>query len=143
MELKLQNKDIIPFLTLLNNIKVRNMKANRGRAKLIKKLNEKLEDYSSDETEILKEYVELDKDGNMVRDESGNLKMLDTSKTKEANELLKELTAETITIIGGEYSNRYSDFLDYLAEYDEELSAEEIIIVDNLLEQYENEKGDK
>lgn len=140
MELKLQNKDIIPLLTLLNNIKVKSMKANRGRAKLIKKLQEKLEEYSSDETEILKEYVELDKDGNMVRDDSGNLKMLDISKTKEANELLKELTAETITIIGGEYSNRYSDFLDYLAEYDEELSAEEIIIVDNILEQYEGDE---
>lgn len=143
MELKLQNKDIIPFLSLLNNIKVKSMKANRGRAKIIKKLQEKLEDYNNDETDILKEYVEVDSDGNMIRDENGGLKAKDISKNKEVNELLKELMNEQISIIGGEYSNRYSDFLDYLSNYDEELTSEEILIIDNILEQYENEKGDK
>lgn len=65
-----------------------------------------------------------------------------TVKLDEFNGLLNELADEEIVIKGGEYSKRFIDFLEYLAESEDEFTAQEIIIVDSILEQYEGSKGE-
>ncbi|WP_136285579.1 DUF1617 family protein, partial [Streptococcus pyogenes] len=63
-------------------------------------------------------------------------------KIDELNDLLTELGNEDITIKGHEYSKRFIDFLEYLAESEDEFTSDEIIIIDNILEEFEESKGE-
>ncbi|HHJ8791746.1 TPA: DUF1617 family protein, partial [Streptococcus pyogenes] len=123
-------------------IKVTNMRANRGRAKLLAKVVDKINEYAKDETDLIDMYAAKDKDDKFVIDEHKNIKLADPAKLDELNDLLNELADEEIVIKGGEYSKRFIDFLEYLAESEDEFTAQEIIIVDSILEQYEGSKGE-
>ncbi|HER0931657.1 TPA: DUF1617 family protein, partial [Streptococcus pyogenes] len=117
-------------------------RANRGRAKLLAKVEGKLSEYAKDEVDIIDQYVAKNDDGKWITDDKGNSKIEDTSKLAELNDFLDELASEPIVIKGGEYSKRFIDFLEYLAESEDEFTAQEIIIVDSILEQYEGSKGE-
>ncbi|AME09655.1 MULTISPECIES: DUF1617 family protein [Gemella] len=140
MELKIQNKDLEILLQTVSNLPIKKMKANRGRAKFLKKLQEKLETYIEDRTELAKVYVEYDKDQPKV-DSDGNLIYKDNANVDEFIKELNELNTESVIIQGGEYSERYTDFFNDLLELEVELSAYETILIDDILEQFE--KGDK
>ncbi|HER4860560.1 TPA: DUF1617 family protein, partial [Streptococcus pyogenes] len=45
-------------------------------------------------------------------------------------------------IKGGEYSKRFIDFFEYLVESEDEFTSEEIVLIDNILEQFEESKGE-
>ncbi|WP_136285568.1 DUF1617 family protein, partial [Streptococcus pyogenes] len=70
------------------------------------------------------------------------IKIEDPKKIDELNDLLTELGNEDITIKGHEYSKRFIDFLEYLAESEDEFTSDEIIIIDNILEEFEESKGE-
>ncbi|MCD3495871.1 DUF1617 family protein [Streptococcus equi] len=143
MDLTVQNKDLNTLYSVLDKIKVTNMRANRGRAKLLAKVEAKLSEYAKDEVDIIDQYVAKNDDGKWIVDDKGNPKIDDTSKLAELNELLDELANEPIVIKGHEYSKRFIDFLEYLAEAEDEFTGAEIILIDNVLEQYEaNKKGE-
>lgn len=143
MQVTIKNRDLTTLMAVLEKVEVRNMKANRGRAKLSAHAATKLDEYLQDETDILKEYVEVAENGTFKRDNTGNLVLIEPCNLQEVNELLAELQDEEAVIKGGEYSKRYLDFLEFLSEYDGELTLAEIELVDNLLEQYEASKGEK
>lgn len=143
MQLAIKNKDLATLMTVLEKIEVRNMKANRGRAKLSRHVAKKLDEYLKDETDILKEYVEVTDNGTFKRDDTGNLVLLESGKLQEVNNFLAELQNEEVIIKGGEYSKRYLDFLEFLSEYDGELTLGEVELVDQLLDQYEVGKVEK
>ncbi|MEF9623911.1 DUF1617 family protein [Streptococcus dysgalactiae] len=143
MDLTLKNKELNTFYSVLDKIKVTNMRANRGRAKLLAKVEAKLKEYAKDEADIIDLYALKNKDGKFVIDEYKNIKIADPTKLDELNELLSELGNEDITIKGHEYSKRFIDFLEYLAESENEFTSAEIIIIDNILEQFEESKGEK
>ncbi|HEQ4309430.1 TPA: DUF1617 family protein, partial [Streptococcus pyogenes] len=140
--LTLKNKDLNTLYSVLDKIKVTNMRANRGRAKLLAKVVDKINEYAKDETDLIDMYAAKDKDDKFVIDEHKNIKLADPAKLDELNDLLNELADEEIVIKGGEYSKRFIDFLEYLAESEDEFTAQEIIIVDSILEQYEGSKGE-
>ncbi|CRR44214.1 DUF1617 family protein [Streptococcus equi] len=140
MDLTVQNKDLNTLYSVLDKIKVTNMRANRGRAKLLAKVEAKLSEYAKDEVDIIDQYVAKNDDGKWIVDDKGNPKIDDTSKLAELNELLDELANEPIVIKGHEYSKRFIDFLEYLAEAEDEFTSEEIVLVDNILEQFEESK---
>lgn len=140
MDLTLKNKDLNTLYSVLDKIKVTNMRANRGRAKLLAKVADKIKEYAKDEGDIIDLYALKDKDGKFVIDEHKNIKIEDPTKIDELNELLSELGNEDITIKGHEYSKRFIDFLEYLAESEDEFTSEEIVLVDNILEQFEASK---
>lgn len=143
MELTLKNEELNTLYSVLDKIKVTNMRANRGRAKLLSKVEAKLREYAKDEVDIIDQYVAKNDDGKLIVDEKGNTKIEDTSKLAELNGFLDELASEPIIIKGGEYSKRFIDFLEYLAESEDEFTSEEIVLIDNILEQYEeNKKGE-
>ncbi|MGJ0223652.1 DUF1617 family protein, partial [Streptococcus pyogenes] len=106
-------------------------RANRGRAKLLAKVVDKFKEYAKDEGDIIDQYVAKNDDGKWITDDKGNSKIEDTSKLAELNDFLDELASEPIVIKGGEYSKRFIDFLEYLAESEDEFTAQEIIIVDS------------
>ncbi|QZT28109.1 DUF1617 family protein [Streptococcus dysgalactiae] len=140
MELTLKNEELNTLYSVLDKIKVTNMRANRGRAKLLSKVEAKLREYAKDEVDIIDQYVAKNDDGKLIVDEKGNTKIEDTSKLAELNGFLDDLASEPIIIKGGEYSKRFIDFLEYLAESEDEFTSEEIVLIDNILEQYEESK---
>ncbi|HEQ4667811.1 TPA: DUF1617 family protein [Streptococcus pyogenes] len=142
MQLTIKNKDLNTLYRVLDKIKVTNMRANRGRAKLLAKVVDKINEYAKDEADIIDLYALKNKDGKFVIDEHKNIKIEDPTKIDELNDLLTELGDEPIVIKGGEYSKRFIDFLEYVAESEDEFTSDEIIIIDNILEQYEGSKGE-
>ncbi|HEQ4752259.1 TPA: DUF1617 family protein [Streptococcus pyogenes] len=142
MQLTIKNKDLNTLYRVLDKIKITNMRANRGRAKLLAKVEGKLSEYAKDEVDIIDQYAQKDKDGKFVIDERKNIKLADPTKIDELNDLLSELGNEDITIKGHEYSKRFIDFLEYLAESEDEFTSDEIIIIDNILEEFEESKGE-
>ncbi|BAH81609.1 DUF1617 family protein [Streptococcus dysgalactiae] len=142
MDLTLKNKDLNTLYSVLDKIKVTNMRANRGRAKLLAKVVDKINEYTKDEGDLIDMYALKDKDGKFVIDEHKNIKIEDPNKIDELNELLSELGNEDITIKGHEYSKRFIDFLEYLAESEDEFTSVEILVIDTILEQFEESKGE-
>ncbi|HEP1347410.1 TPA: DUF1617 family protein [Streptococcus pyogenes] len=142
MDLTLKNKDLNTLYSVLDKIKVTNMRANRGRAKLLAKVVDKINEYAKDETDLIDMYAAKDKDDKFVIDEHKNIKLADPAKLDELNDLLTELGNEDITIKSHEYSKRFIDFLEYLAESEDEFTSEEIVLIDNILEQFEESKGE-
>lgn len=140
MDLTVKNKELNTLYNVLDKIKVTNMKVNRGRAKLLAKVVDKIKEYAKDEGDLIDLYAAKDKDGKFVIDERKNIKLADQTKLDELNDLLSELGNEDITIKGHEYSKRFIDFLEYLAESEDEFTASEIVLIDNVLEQYEESK---
>ncbi|HGK7849634.1 TPA: DUF1617 family protein, partial [Streptococcus pyogenes] len=113
MDLTLKNKDLNTLYSVLDKIKITNMRANRGRAKLLAKVVDKFKEYAKDEGDLIDLYAQKDKDGKFVIDEHKNIKLADPAKLDEFNGLLNELADEEIVIKGGEYSKRFIDFLEY------------------------------
>ncbi|WP_136280361.1 DUF1617 family protein, partial [Streptococcus pyogenes] len=120
MDLTLKNKDLNTLYSVLDKIKITNMRANRGRAKLLAKVVDKFKEYAKDEGDLIDLYAQKDKDGKFVIDEHKNIKLADPTKLDEFSGLLNELADEEIVIKGGEYSKRFIDFLEYLAESEDE-----------------------
>ncbi|HEQ9580470.1 TPA: DUF1617 family protein, partial [Streptococcus pyogenes] len=137
MQLTIKNKDLNTLYCVLDKIKVTNMRANRGRAKLLAKVEGKLSEYAKDETDILDKYAEKTEDNKYKLDKNKNIKLKDPQKLDELNNLLNELADEEIVIKGGEYSKRFIDFLNFLEECEDEFTSSEIILIDNILEQFE------
>ncbi|HEQ3937753.1 TPA: DUF1617 family protein, partial [Streptococcus pyogenes] len=141
MDLTLKNKELNTLYRVLDKIKITNMRANRGRAKLLAKVVDKINEYAKDETDLIDMYAKdetdlidmyaaKDKDDKFVIDEHKNIKLADPAKLDELNDLLNELADEEIVIKGGEYSKRFIDFLNFLEECEDEFTSSEIILID-------------
>lgn len=145
MELTLKNSQLITLANILIRVQPKSMPANRGRAKIFSKVQIKLQEYVKDEAEILETYCELDEAGQLLkRDGSFVPKASESAET--VNGFLTELGNEPVILKAGEYAKRYMDFLDWLAEAADDFTAEEVVLIDDLLEQYETsniKKGDK
>lgn len=147
MQLQLKNQDLATFLAILEGVAVRSMAANRGRARLLRHVRKKLADFMADELEILKVFLAVDASGEFVRDASGELVLQDPGQLDDFKEHLKELADEVVVMSAGDDQKRYLDYLAYLSGCDEDFSAQEVLVVDDLLEQYEcfvkDNKGDQ
>ncbi|NBL99502.1 DUF1617 family protein, partial [Streptococcus equi] len=100
----------------------------------------KLREYAKDEVDIIDQYAAKNDKGKWLVDDKGNAKLADVTKVTELNDCLDELANEPIVIKGHEYSKRFIDFLEYLAEAEDEFTGAEIVLIDNILEQYEESK---
>ena len=139
MKLKLTNKDLPTLKMFLEKLHIKNMKANRGKVKFYKRILAKIEEYYQDEQEILKEVAVVDDSGSFATDENGNIQLKDGETYESVNRQLSELSQEEVVLNAGEYEARYRAFLNWLAECEEELTMDEAILVDDLLEQFESQ----
>ncbi|HGN6038380.1 TPA: DUF1617 family protein, partial [Streptococcus pyogenes] len=57
MDLTLKNKELNTLYRVLDKIKITNMRANRGRAKLLAKVVDKINEYAKDETDLIDMYA--------------------------------------------------------------------------------------
>ena len=139
MELKLINKDLPALKSFLEKLRIQNMKANRGKVKFYKRILAKIEEYYQDEQEILKEVAVVDDSGSFATDENGNIRLKNGETYENVNRQLNDLSQEEVVLNAGEYEARYRAFLNWLAECEEELTMDEAILVDDLLEQFEKQ----
>ena len=143
MQLKLTNKNLLLLKSTLEKLHINSMKVNRGKIKLYKHALAKIDEYAEDEQEILKAGAVIDDDGSFAKTDDGNIKLKEGETYEHINQQLLELAQEEVILDAGEYEARYIAFLDWLAECEEELTMDEVDLIDNLLEQYEEQiKGE-
>lgn len=141
MKFELKNKDLNIFLQIIDKLTILSMRVNRGKAKVYNAISYKLEEYKHDEEEILKEYIVTDESGQLMQ-ENDNFILKENATIAEINRQLSELQEEFITISSGDYTNRFTDFFDWLSECEENFTTQEAILIDSLLEQFEGQKGE-
>ncbi|CQR24571.1 phage protein [Streptococcus varani] len=137
MELHLQNKDLKALINVLETITVRNMPANRGRAKLLMHATKKFNEYGQDELDIIKEFAETDADGELLVNASGQFALKTDADMTLVNTLVTELSTEKVVLSAGEYKKRYEDFLTYLSSCEDNFDAEAVMVIDTILDQFE------
>lgn len=142
MKLKLTNKNLLLLKSILEKLHINSMKVNRGKIKLYKHVLAKIDEYAEDEQEILKAGAVIDDDGSFAKNDDGNIQLKEGETYEHVNQQLLELAQEEVVLEAGEYEARYTVFLEWLADCEEELSMDEAILVDDLLEQFEYQKGE-
>lgn len=142
MQLKLTNKNLLLLKSTLEKLHINSMKVNRGKIKLYKHVLVKIDEYAEDEQEILKAGAVIDDDGSFAKTDDGNIKLKEGETYEHINQQLLELAQEEVVLEAGEYEARYTVFLEWLAECEEKLTMDEAILVDDLLEQFEDQKGE-
>ena len=142
MKFNVKNKDLSSLLQIIDKLSITSMRVNRGKAKVYSAVSNKLQEYRSDEEDILKENVVIDDSGQLARQEDGNFILKEGVNVVDVNQQLLELQEETITISSGDYTNRFTDFFNWLLDCEEVFTTQEVILVDNLLDQFEEQKGE-
>lgn len=138
MQFEITNKDIERLYNELYSLNISIMKANRGRVKFLKKLEEKYKDFMEFKNAIFDEYLQKENDEYLVVDDKYIVK---DGKEQQFNSDMNELLNEKIVISSGEYSNRFFDFFIVLQNY--EGNIENIYLIDDILEQFEKQQEDK
>ena len=141
MKFELKNKDLNNFLQIIDKLTILSMRVNRCKAKVYNAVSDKLEEYKHDEEEILKEYIVTDESGQLMQ-EDGDFILKENATIVEINRQLSELQDEIITISSGDYTNRFTDFFDWLSDCEENFTTQEAILIDSILEQFEAQKGE-
>lgn len=139
MQLKLQNKDLLTIKCVLEKLHIQNMKVNRGKVKFYKHILTKIEEYYQDEQEILKKVAIINDEGSFETDENGNIQLQSGESYENVNHQLNELAQEKVVFHAGEYEEQYKAFFAWLTECEEDLTMDESILVDELLEQFEKQ----
>ena len=141
MKFELKNKDLNNFLQIIDKLTILSMRVNRGKAKVYSAVSDKLEEYKHDEEEILTEYIVTDESGQLMQ-EDGDFILKENATIVEINRQLSELQDEIITISSGDYTNRFTDFFNWLSDCEENFTTQEAILIDSILEQLETQKGE-
>lgn len=142
MKIILKNEMLVASINFLQSIKLKG-KASRARTKLVNLITESVSQLSESELALMKEYGELDDQGEPIKLENGNYKI----KKATNSEFQKEhaaLLREDAEISGPTYADHLKDCLDFLDNYDGELSGTDAQAYDVLLDAMEAESdGDK
>lgn len=140
MQIKIKNKDLEILHTGIYSLTIPTMKANRGRVKFLKKLEEKYSDFTEFKKTVFDEYL-VKEDGEFVV--VNNEYVIKDGKEKQFNDDTTELLNEEVIITGGEYSNRFTDFFIALQNYEGNIEVQYIAIIDDILDQFEKQQEDK
>ena len=141
MKFELKNKDLNNFLQIIDKLTILSMRVNRGKANVYNAVSDKLEEYMHDEEEILKEYIVTDESGQLMQ-ENDNFVLKENATVVEINRQLSELQDEIITISSGDYTNRFTDFFNWLSDCEENFTTQEAILIDSILEKNKKQKGE-
>lgn len=135
--LKLKNSEIISVINFLTIAPLKT-KASRARSVVIKKLVEKNDELNKFQDEILEKFAEKDENGEVIKDEHGTSHW-EKDHIKEGNEAIQELRDEEIYINIEEYRPNMKILGLALDNLDMELSGQDAIAYDLLMDQLEEE----
>lgn len=136
MKMEIKNGEITAYVEFLQNLNLKS-RASRGRTKLIKLLDKKIEEFNADLNSVRDEFFKKDDKGHFVQDDNGKLVIKDGVSVGEAQAEADKLTNENAIILLDEYEQQIKAMYQALDEYDGELSGTDATIYDDLMEKLE------
>lgn len=137
MQISIQNGKLVGVMNLLFQLPLKG-KQSRQRSKMIKLLNERLEEVSDQEKELLKEHCHLDEDGEPKK--KNDDKEWDVIALEDYLKDRKELYEEELVIEGNNNTGMLSTVKKVLDECEIELSGDDAASYDYLCDQFEKEE---
>ena len=133
--MEIKNGEITAYVEFLQKLNLRS-RASRGRTKLIKLLEKKINEFNMDLNSLRDEYFKKDEQGQFIQ-ENGKLVVKDGVSVGEAQAEADKLTNENAVILLDEYEQQIKAMYQALDEYDGELSGTDATIYDDLMEKLE------
>ena len=133
--MEIKNGEITAYVEFLQNLNLKS-RASRGRTKLIKLLEKKIDEFNMDLNSLRDEYFQKDDQGQFIQ-ENGRLVVKDGVSVGEAQAEADKLTNENAVILLDEYEQQIKAMYQALDEYDDELSGTDATIYDDLMEKLE------
>lgn len=132
MNIKLQNKELVPTINFLNSM---NLKASesRHRSKLIKQLLSALESLNESELLLVDEFGQKDENGKLIEN-AGEITLIKETAA-EYQEERKKLLNEEVTIEPGQFVKNFEAMVGILEKYDAEISGDDAVIYDRLCDE--------
>ena len=135
MKMEIKNGEITAYVDFLQKLNLKS-RASRGRTKLIKLLEKKINEFNMDLNSLRDEYFKKDEQGQFIQ-ENGRLVVKDGVSVAEAQSEADELNNENAVILLDEYQEQIKAMYQALDEYDGELSGTDATIYDDLMEKLE------
>lgn len=138
MQVRIQHKKIQIIINMLYKLSLTGTKS-RHRTKFIKLLDARLAEIAEQETEIMKEYCNLDEDDKPKTKQVGNHLAWDIKEgasAKDFQEDRDELYDEELVIEGEDYAKMLGTVKTVLAKCDEEFSGAAAEAYDYLCDQF-------
>ena len=136
MKMEIKNGEITAYVEFLQKLNLKS-RASRGRTKLIKLLDKKIEEFNTDLNSVRDEFFKKDDQGHFVQDDNGKLVIKDGVSVGEAQAEADKLTNENAVILLEEYEQQIKAMYQPLDEYDGERSGTDASIYDDLMEKLE------
>ena len=133
--MEIKNGEITAYVEFLQKLNLKS-RASRGRTKLIKLLEKKIDEFNMDLNSLRDEYFKKDNQGQFIQ-ENGKLVVKDGVSVGEAQAEADKLTNENAVILLDEYEQQIKAMYQALDEYDGELSGTDATIYDDLMEKLE------
>lgn len=124
---------LILFYQLISAVKAKG-KRSRAVAKFNKLLLAKCIELEEDEKELIAQYFEVEEDGNAKKDDSGTLILLEGTSKSEYDSEWSDLHNESVVIDLTEFQPYVEPLIKGLEDWDQELSGNDAIIYDELLD---------
>ena len=134
--MEIKNGEITAYVEFLQKLNLKS-RASRGRTKLIKLLQKKIDEYNADLNSVRDEFFKKDDKGHFIQDDNGKLVIKDGVSVGEAQAEADKLTNENAVILLDEYEQQIKAMYQALDEYDGELSGTDATIYDDLMEKLE------
>lgn len=134
--MEIKNGEITAYVEFLQNLNLKS-RASRGRTKLIKLLDKKIDEFNADLNSVRDEFFKKDDKGHFIQDDNGKLVIKDGVSVGEAQAEADKLTNENAVILLDEYEQQIKAMYQALDEYDGELSGTDATIYDDLMEKLE------
>ena len=135
MKTEIKNGEITAYVEFLQKLNLKS-RASRGRTKLIKLLEKKINEFNMDLNSLRDEYFKKDEQGQFIQ-ENGKLVVKDGVIVGEAQAEADKLTNENAVILLDEYEQQIKAMYQALDEYDGELSGTDATIYDDLMDKLE------
>ena len=135
MKMEIKNGEITAYVEFLQKLNLKS-RASRGRTKLIKLLEKKINEFNMDLNSLRDEYFKKDEQGQFIQ-ENGKLVVKDGVIVGEAQAEADKLTNENAVILLDEYEQQIKAMYQALDEYDGELSGTDATIYDDLMDKLE------
>lgn len=137
MQFKIKKGNLQETISFVRNINLSGGKVNRARFRVLKLLNEKSQEVNEERIEVSKSYANLDKSGEPIILQDGNLsieqdKLVPFSNAQ--NELFKEESVLTID----DYKEQFQSLYEALLNYNDNLQGDNLISYGTLIDALED-----
>ena len=136
MKMEIKNGEITAYVKFLQKLNLKS-RASRGRTKLIKLLDKKIDEFNADLNSVRDEFFKKDDKGHFIQDDNGKLVIKDGVSVGKAQAEADKLTNENAVILLDEYEQQIKAMYQALDEYNGELSGTDATIYDDLMEKLE------